>query len=246
MKNADMWKETKYVLKSGRLAASPDPREVSISSRLIASLVAASYQGALGAHATGRLLDLGCGSVPLYASYKPYVTEITCVDWENTSHRNIHLDQEADLSQPLPFGDATFDTIILSDVLEHIPVPQSLWNEMNRVLARGGKIILNVPFYYWLHEQPHDYYRYTRFALQRFVQNSDMKMIELKEVGGAPEILADITSKMLMGIPLVGAGAAAILQGLTLWFVRTGIGRRISRRTARGFPFGYFMVAEKC
>ena len=76
----------------------------------------------------------------------------------------------------LPFGDSEFDTIILSDVLEHIPVPEHLWKEMARILSRNGKIIMNVPFYYCLHEAPHDCSRYTEFALRRFVEMSGLRL----------------------------------------------------------------------
>ncbi|WP_189041663.1 class I SAM-dependent methyltransferase [Aliidongia dinghuensis] len=245
MKNRDQWKESKFVFRKGRLVASSDPGEVSLSSRLIATIVAGRYQDAFPVHGTGRLLDLGCGKVPLYAAYKEYVTEIICVDWENTLHGGEYLDRQVDLSNPLPFADGEFDTIILSDVLEHISAPDNLWNEIVRILAVGGKIIMNVPFYYCLHEQPHDYYRYTEFALRRFVANSNMTLISLEPIGGAPEILADVASKVATRIPKVGRLVARLIQFLGLWFVKTKLGRRISSATAADFPFGYFMIAQK-
>lgn len=190
-------------------------------------------------------MDLGCGKVPFYAAYKAYVSEVLCVDWENSRHNSEYLDHAADLSQPLPFADGAFDTIILSDVLEHIPVPESLWAEMVRVLSNRGKIIMNVPFYYRLHEQPHDYHRFTEFALRRLVANSRMELIQISAIGGAPEILADILSKVATRIPKAGMPIAGALQFLGLWFGKTRLGRRISAATAAEFPFGYFMIAQK-
>lgn len=244
MRNCEAWKESKYVLKRGLLVASPDPGEVSVSSRLIASLVAGRYQKALEARACGRLLDLGCGKAPLYCIYGSRSSDVTCVDWENSLHGNPYIDMPLDLSsQPLPFEDGRFDTIILSDVLEHIPTPERLWGEMTRVLAEGGRIFMNVPFYYPLHERPHDYYRYTEYALRRFVDLSGLNLVEVTPIGGIPEIIADIVSKAVNRGP--GAILAAAIQGLTFWFVRTGFGKRISNATAQGFPYGYFLVAEK-
>lgn len=245
MKNQDRWVESKFVFRKGRLSASFDPRELSVGSRLIATIVAKYYQDAFPVHATGRLLDLGCGKVPFYAAYKAYVSEVLCVDWENSRHNSEYLDHAADLSQPLPFADGAFDTIILSDVLEHIPVPESLWAEMVRVLSNRGKIIMNVPFYYRLHEQPHDYHRFTEFALRRLVANSRMELIQISAIGGAPEILADILSKVATRIPKAGMPIAGALQFLGLWFGKTRLGRRISAATAAEFPFGYFMIAQK-
>ena len=152
MKNCDKWLPSKYVRRNGKLIASRDDREVGVGSRLIADLIAEYYDRLLRIHARGRLLDLGCGKVPLYAAYKDYVTDVICVDWENTSHKNEYLDFECNINDALPFDDEEFNTIILSDVLEHIFRPEDLWKEMHRVLAKNGKLILNVPFYYWIHE----------------------------------------------------------------------------------------------
>jgi SAM-dependent methyltransferase len=245
MQNTEIWKESKFVLRKGKLVASSDPTEVNVSSRLAVTLVARFYQKAMDKRKNGRLLDLGCGKVPLYILYRGHATEITCVDWANTLHGNQHIDEAVDLSRPLPFDDNRFDTIILSDVLEHIPVPERLWNEMARVLAPNGRIMMNVPFYYWLHEQPHDYYRYTQFALLRFLEISGMEAVELTPIGGAPEIIADILAKCAQRIPKLGSVLARAIQNLALSFVGTNWGKRISRATAPHFPLGYFMIAAK-
>ena len=117
MKNIDKWKPTKLVVKNGNLVASLDPREVGIASRLGAGLVAALYWKYLKVHSRGRLLDLGCGNVPMYEAYRDFVDEIICVDWANTLHKNEHLDYECDLTGKIPLPDSRFETIILSSVL---------------------------------------------------------------------------------------------------------------------------------
>lgn len=245
MKNKDNWQPSKYVYRKGKLIASRDRKEVGVASRLVADLIAGFYDKNLKQYAKGKLLDLGCGKVPLYHAYREYVTDNTCVDWENTQHVNEYLDFECDLTKVLPFEDEEFDTIILSDVLEHIPNPEHLWKEMSRILSIDGKIIVNVPFYYWLHEQPYDYYRYTEFALRRFVENSGLKLIQLEPIGGAPEILADILAKHFHFIPRVGKHLSAIIQYITEFFVKTNKGKRISDRTSKTFPCVYSLIAEK-
>ena len=129
---------------------------------------------AIRAHARGRLLDMGCGYVPLYDAYRDLVSENICIDWQNTAHVNPYLDQMVDLTGALPFERGSFDTVLLTDVLEHIPEPTNLICEIARILRPGGKLILGVPFFYWLHEVPHDYYRYTEFALRRFCELSGL------------------------------------------------------------------------
>lgn len=245
MQNAVHWTPSKYTWRKGRLVGSRDPRELSPASRLAADLVAARYQAAIPRFAQGRLLDLGCGKAPLFGTYRDLVSETVCVDWENSVHKNEYLDLECDLTKPLPFRDGEFDTIILSDVLEHLPEPSHLWLEMARILRPGGNALVNVPFFYWLHEEPHDYYRYTEFALRRFVQAAGLRIESLSRVGGAPEIVLDILSKHAMGIPLIGPAMVAMLHAAgTLW-LKTSFGRRISESTAVKFPLGYFLVASK-
>jgi SAM-dependent methyltransferase len=241
MKSEATWAPTKYVMSRGRLRGSRDATELGIGSRLISDLVADHYDRDLPRHATGRLLDLGCGKVPLYAAYAPHVTEITCVDWGAGEHIDVHCD----LSQPLPFDDARFDTIILSDVLEHIAEPDLLWREMTRILAPGGRIVMNVPFYYSIHAHPHDYYRYTNFALERFVQINGLKVLDLVAVGGVIEIFGDLTAKALSKGGPIGGSLAAFVQAVVLRFGRTRLGARILRVSSRHFPLGYFMIAQR-
>lgn len=241
MKNPSQWKPTKFELKRGRLRGSRNACELGVGSRLISDLVAAKYQAHLPANARGDLLDLGCGKVPPYAAYAPFVDEIICVDWTSGEH----IDLTHDLSQPLPFADASFDTIVLSDVLEHVPKPDLLWREMTRVLAPRGKVIMNVPFYYSVHAHPHDYYRYTNFALERFVKLNGLELMCLEPVGGLVEIIADLFAKSFSKLRWVGPPLAMMVQWLAVAYYRTRLGAQVAQVSSRHFPLGYFMVAQR-
>jgi SAM-dependent methyltransferase len=243
MKNEAKWKPSKYVINRGRLSATSDAHELAVGSRLMAGLIAEAYGGALGIHACGRLLDMGCGKAPLYAAYRPFVSDVQCIDWSDGPHGADYLDNECDLTGPIPYADCSFDTIILSDVLEHLPEPSNCWREMNRLLAPGGKVLLNVPFYYQVHEEPHDFYRFTEFALRRFAENSGLTVLELRPIGGASEILADVTAKLLTGARLMPIASA--IQWAARSFGRTRWGVKVAEKTSKRFPFGYFMVALK-
>jgi len=246
MKNRDKWNESKFVYnKKGKLIASRNPKEVSVSSRLGADLVANFYDRSLNKYAKGHLLDLGCGKVPLYNAYKKYISENTCIDWDNSFHKNIFLDMYCDLNTMLPLESNAYDTVILSDVLEHIKEPKALWKEINRIMICDGILFLNVPFFYWLHEEPHDYYRYTKYALLAMAEESGFEVIEFETLGGVPEILADILAKTTIRIPRIGKLLAVIIQKLTSIFIRMKIGKKISKVTSNQFPFGYAIIAKK-
>ncbi len=208
-------------------------------------IVAAYYDNIIRAHARGRLLDMGCGYVPLYDVYRDLVSENVCIDWENTLHLNPYVDQLLDLTKALPFESASFDTVLLTDVLEHIPEPMNLMCEIARILRPGGKLILGVPFLYWLHEVPHDYYRYTEFALRRFCQLSGLRVVELNRYGGLPEVLLDLISKGLNFLPRPLAASLRPLHTLASLLRNTKPVRKLSERSKSSFPSGYVLAAEK-
>jgi SAM-dependent methyltransferase len=156
------------------------------------------------------------------------------------------LDVASDLNNPLPFRDATFETILLSSVLEHIAEPQQLWHELERIASPGGMVLLNVPFLYWVHEEPHDYYRYTEFALRRLAENAGFGIRLITPIGGALHVIADSCAKVLGSHGgRLGRGAPPVVQGLTAAISRTKFGKKFTAGTALNFPLGYFMVAEK-
>ena len=199
------------------------------------------YEKAIREHASGRFLDLGCGFVPLFGVYKDLVRDTTCVDWENTLHPSPHLDQCCDLNKPLPLPDAEYDTVLLTDVLEHIHSPESLWKEIARVMKPGGKLILGVPFLYPIHEAPHDYFRYTEHTLRFYCERGGMKMISLEVYGGIAAGIFDLLARMV--------SRSGILSGLVFGtgslLLRSPIGKISATRTSSTFPIAYCLVAQK-
>jgi len=182
--------------------------------------------------------------------YSEFVEKATLVDWDNSLHENPLLDLVTDLNTLLPLEDETFDTVLLSDVLEHIPEPQNLLSEISRILkSNGGVLLLNVPFFYPIHEEPFDFHRYTRFSLERMCAAAGLTVLEIAPIGGLPEILIDIASKSALNIfwrlPFFGSRLAAVFQSTGSWILKLRIGRKVSVRTADHYPLGYALVAVK-
>ncbi|NEU76753.1 class I SAM-dependent methyltransferase [Hassallia byssoidea VB512170] len=242
MQNKNLWTETKFIKTAQGYKASNDPKNVSLSSHIIANIQASIYEKIIRQHATGLLLDLGCGNVPLYGIYKDLVQDNICIDWGNTLHKNQYLDYEFDLNNVLSLESEQFDTILSTDVLEHIAKPELLMSEMARLLKPDGKIILTVPFLYWLHEQPYDFFRYTEFALRMFCKNNNLTLIELEPYGGALEVVLDIIAKQMIQFSPV---LCKIYSKLAIIFFESHLGKQISRKTAKKFPIGYYLVAQK-
>lgn len=211
----------------------------------MADAVARIYEQYIPVYASGSLLDLGCGKAPLFGVYRKYVSAITCVDWGESLHGNPYTDIFADLNGDLPFPDASFDTILLSDVIAHVYYPHRLWGEMSRVLRPGGHILLNTPFYYCLNETPHDYFRLTEFSLRRMAVDSGLNVVIIESLGGALSILGDINTRMARRIPYAGGFLAVLIYFVVNCGLKTPWGAKTDNRTSATFPFGYFVVSNK-
>lgn len=111
------------------------------------------YQRMAARLAPGQTLEVGGGSGNLKA-YAPQVvsTDLLEVPW---------LDAVAD-AQALPFADASFDNVVLFDVLHHVAHPRAFFSEAARVLRKGGRLVMAEPaitplsglFYRFLHPEP--------------------------------------------------------------------------------------------
>jgi len=241
MKNSNSWKPSKYVLTKHGLRASRDKTEVAPGSWFVADILAGVYERALKTHARGVLLDLGCGKVPLYQVYKDYVSDNICVDWKNTFHKNAYLDFECDLNTGVPLPDQQFDTILVTDLMEHILNPDIVWKDIARLLKPRGRIIMGVPFFYWIHEEPYDYFRYTEYKLRSFCDNNGLIVLELTRYGGLLEVILNIIAKLVKFSVIISKLHLSISKIL----VKSYIGRWMFKKTSAKYPLGYCLVAQK-
>src|SRR5580658_2251280 len=144
--------------------------------------------------AHGRLLDVGCGDKPYEPIFAPYVDAYVGVEHDATFAKTSASSRgRPDVlydGKRLPFDDATFDTVLSVEVLEHTPEPQRLLNEMARVLKREGTLILTVPFSFRLHEEPHDYFRYTPYGVREMLANAGLEPVEQSAQGTLWSVIA--------------------------------------------------------
>ncbi len=145
-------------------------------------------------YAKGRLLDVGCGNKPFLHVFSGKVKRHFGIDLPSTRHINSEIDAFAS-GDDIPFKDESFDTILTTSVLEHVKEPQKMFDEMHRVLKKGSYLILTTPCQYGLHEQPYDFFRYTKYGLRMMAQKSGFKIIYIKPVGGAFVIVNQLIAK---------------------------------------------------
>lgn len=144
--------------------------------------------------AGGRLLDVGCGQKPYQKIFSPFVNEYIGLEHEATFAETSSASHE---SRPdvyydgvtIPFDDASFDTLLNIQVLEHTPKPQALVHEMARVLRPDGILIVSAPFSFRLHEEPHDYFRFTPHGLRDMLDQAGLEISEITAQGSLWSVL---------------------------------------------------------
>jgi SAM-dependent methyltransferase len=99
---------------------------------------------------------------------------------------------------PLPrFKDEVFDTVLCTEVLEHLSTSSKATRAMARVLKPGGHLILSVPFLHWIHEGSFDYFRYTEFGLRHLLDESGLEVVTMANRGGAATVLVDVYARTM-------------------------------------------------
>jgi ubiquinone/menaquinone biosynthesis C-methylase UbiE len=134
---------------------------------------------AAGQYARGRVLDVGSGQRP----YAEFFAEYTGLEIDRVRYAETPADVWGS-ALALPFGDQSFETILSSQVLEHVPEPWQMVEEMARVLKPGGHLILTAPHIWGLHEVPHDYFRFTCYGLEYLARRAGLEPIEVLPMAG--------------------------------------------------------------
>ena len=134
----------------------------------------------------GQTLDVGCGEKPYEKIFKN-VSSYTGIEFDSLKNRAKFKKIDAWYDgQTFPFDDNKFDSIIMTQVLEHIFNPDHFLEEVRRVTKSGGSLLLSVPFVWDEHEQPHDYARYSSFGLAHLLQNHGFEI--KKQLKSSPDV----------------------------------------------------------
>ncbi len=126
----------------------------------------------------GQVLDIGAGNRP-YRPFLPADAVYTALELVPIPGNDVIANVLA-----LPFAPESFDGVICTEVIEHVPEPEHALREMWRVLRPGGSAYITVPMSWALHYVPHDYYRYTRYGLTHLLGKTGFRVERVEQVGG--------------------------------------------------------------
>ena len=187
-----------------------------------------------------RILDAGAGEGSYRNRFEKqrYVgvdLGIGDADWNYTG-----LDAVADL-QGLPFSAGTFDAVLNVVTLEHVREPACVLAELARALKPGGRLLLIVPHEWEEHQQPHDYFRYTRYGARYLLERAGFDDIAIKPVGGYFRLLS---RRLLNGLqffpgPLMVVAAVFLVPPALIAPLLDGLDKQ------RAFTLGYICTARK-
>lgn len=132
--------------------------------------------GAIAPGFSGRILDIGCGSQP----YRACFGSVDYVGLEVLQASAQGSTKVADVffdGLHIPLGDNSVQHVLCTQVLEHVFEPDAFLDEVWRVIAPGGSMLLTVPFVWDEHEQPYDFARYSSFGLRHLAKSHGFEVI---------------------------------------------------------------------
>ncbi|MEJ2672822.1 MAG: class I SAM-dependent methyltransferase [Deltaproteobacteria bacterium] len=126
---------------------------------------------------TSRVLDVGAGAgrYRLLFQHCEYYTQDFCQE-PTTIGKYTDIDYISDIIA-IPVNDASFDVILCTAVLEHVPEPVQAVKEMARILRQGGKLLLTAPLVSFLHQEPYHFYGgYTPYWFKKFLPEAGFEI----------------------------------------------------------------------
>ena len=175
--------------------------------------------------AGSKVLDVGAGSAPYRALFAhcDYKTQdfvqLRDDQLRHGGYAPIDIISEA---KAIPVADATFDTVLCTEVLEHVPEPIAVVREFGRIIAPGGRLILTAPLGSGIHQEPYHFYGgYTPYWYQRFLKEAGFESIIVVANAGSLRHVAQETIRFVEMTRPFGFSAPwhAHLLWLPFWLV---------------------------
>ena len=190
----------------------------------------------------GKVLDIGAGTLAFKSYLESHFDSYLACDI--VAQDEIPLDFMAN-AEKLPLPSDTLDCAFLSAVLEHCREPETVLQEIYRVLKPEGRLILTVPHIHHIHGEPYDYYRFTRFGVEHILTKSQFRSIDIYPVGGAVSYLSTVISTGFISVMAFHRILSGVVYRLNKLWVTCSY--RIDRYldTNKKFALGYMAIAQK-
>ncbi len=158
-------------------------------------VIYASKQLKIGA----SVLDVGAGDCPYRGIFANFTYKST--DFAKTEYHRFNEIDYVCAADAIPVSEKSFEAILCTEVLEHVPGPKSVLVEFNRVLKSKGNLFLTAPLINQLHEEPYDFYRYTPYSFTNLLKETGFEVIFITARGGWIASIANTLREMPLKPP---------------------------------------------
>jgi len=204
-----------------------------------------------------RLLDAGAGELAnkKYCSHLIYVSQDFCQyegagdskGLQTGSWDTQHIDIVCDIAN-IPENDKSFDVILCSEVLEHLPSPALALQEFQRLLIKGGTLILTAPFCSLTHFSPYHYSTgFNRYFYEYNLGKLGFEIIETTTNGNYFEYLAQEIRRIPSIVEQYSEKRVSRIERMVINALLKALARfsTFDKGSDELLCFGYHIVAKK-
>jgi SAM-dependent methyltransferase len=205
----------------------------------------------------GRILDAGAGPQQYrrYCSHLRYVSQdFAQYDGEGDGaglqvkdFNYPRLDIVSDVTA-IPEADASFDAILCSEVLEHVPDPIAAIREFSRLLRAGGILIVTAPFASLTHFSPYHFSTgFSRYWYEEHLVSNGLTIGTIEASGSYFSYLAQEVARVPSISQVYARHRLSLPARATLFCVRSLLVRLsvLDRGSSELLCYGYHVVARK-
>lgn len=203
-----------------------------------------------------KILDAGAGEQQYkeFCSHLDYTSQDFCeytgegdrAALQTGTFDTSQIDIVSDITS-IPLPDESFDAILCTEVIEHVPDPIKAIDELKRLLKKGGTLILTAPFISLTHYAP--YHFFTGFNRYFYTQHfkESFEIIELTPNGTYYDLIAQEVRRISWIAEKYSQSRIRFISKLAIGFLLIKLNRlkRKDRGSRELGCYGYQLVAKK-